>query len=109
MKKNSNRKAGIFNPRNLLGVFLCLSGVSLAMLRFSFAAPPPTGTLTDVSPSLTYTAGPFTTSNPSPITQVDSGPRCDAQFPFDFLYLAMTLHAGYHPAHPDPFVRFSSS
>jgi hypothetical protein len=109
MKKNSNRKAGIFNPRNLLGVFLCLSGISLAMLSFSFAATPPTGTLTDVSPSLTYTAGPFTTSNPSPITQVDSGPRCDAQFPCDFFYLTVTLPAGYHAAHPNAFVRFRQS
>lgn len=38
MKKKSSSKSGFINTRNLLGVFLCLSGISLAML--SLAATP---------------------------------------------------------------------
>src|SRR5580704_3254296 len=34
MKKQSSSKSGFINTRNLLGVFLCLIGISLAMLTF---------------------------------------------------------------------------
>jgi PKD domain len=35
MKRNSSSKSGFINTRNLLGVFLCLFGISLAMLSFA--------------------------------------------------------------------------
>ena len=104
MKRNLFLQSGIFNPRTLFAFSLCSVGVWLAML--SFASSPPTGTLTDTSGPVTYDAGPFTTSNPSPLPQIDAGPRCDSNFPCDIFYLTVTLPAGYHAAHPNAFIKF---
>ena len=105
MKKNLFLQSSIFNPRPLFAFSLCSVGLWLAML--SFASTPPTGTLTDTSGPVTYDAGPFTTSNPSPIPEVDAGPRCDANFPCDIFRLTVTLPAGYHAAHPNAFIKFT--
>jgi len=107
MKKNLISQSGIFNPRILFAFSLCSVGTWMAML--SFASTPPSGTLTDTSGPVTYTAGPFPTDNPSPIPEVDSGPRCDANFPCDIFYLTVTLPAGYHAAHPNAFVKVTQS
>ena len=92
-------------PRTFIAVLLCSIGASLGWI--SFAATPPSGTLTDVSGPVTYDAGPFTTSNPSPIPEVDAGPRCDANFPCDIFYLTVNLPAGYAAAHPNAFIKFT--
>jgi hypothetical protein len=80
MKKKSSSKSGFINIRNLLGVFLCLSGISLAMLSFAAAptsrkaaaqkppaqptAPNPSSwTLDDAHPTVTYSDGPFVVPN----------------------------------------------
>src|SRR5260370_31256718 len=107
MKKNSAPESAFFNPRIFAAFLLCSAGAWLAM--FSFASTPPSGTLTDTSGPVTYTAGPFTIDNPSPIPQVDSGPRCDANFPCDIFYLTVTLPAGYHAAHPHAFVKVTQT
>ena len=57
MKKNSPSQAGLFNPRALLAFALCSIGAGLGVL--SFASTPSSGTLTDVSGPINYTAGPF--------------------------------------------------
>src|SRR5438045_9701984 len=83
MQKKDSSEAGLSIPRLLLVFALCGMGGLLAM--FSFAATPPSGTLTDVSGPVTYTAGPFFQANQSPLGlgQLDSGPRCDAADPCD--------------------------
>ena len=72
------------------------------------AATPASGTLTDVSGFLTYTAGPFTVANLTPVPQVDTGPRCNANTnPCDNFALTVTLPSGYHAAHPNAAVKFT--
>ena len=56
MKKNPSSKS-FSDLRLCTAALLCAIGVGMAM--FSFAATPPSGTLTDTSGPLTYTAGPF--------------------------------------------------
>jgi hypothetical protein len=102
MLKNNQSKAGFFNPRILLAAGLCSMGGFFAIL--SFAATPSSGTLSDTTPTLTYTAGPFFQPNQSPVGagQLDSGPRCDdTAFPCDNYALTVTLPAGYAATHPN--------
>src|SRR5256885_6001026 len=69
----------------------------------SSAANPSSGTLTDVSGPLNYTAGPFNVANPTPVIEVDRGPQCNNPSPpFDDYALTVTLPAGYHPSPPNP-------
>lgn len=75
----------------------------------SFAATPPSGTLTDTSAPVHYTAGPFTQANQSPVFEVDSGPRCGSGFPCDIFKLTVQLPSGYATAHPKAAVRFKMS
>jgi hypothetical protein len=98
----SSSESGAFNPRVFLAFILCAVGALLAMV--GLAATPPSGTLSDSTPTLTYTAGPFLQANPSPLGagQLDSGPRCDdTSFPCDNYALTITLPAGYAAAHPN--------
>ena len=86
MKKNHPvSESGFFNPRIFGAFLLCSIGAWLAM--FSFASTPSSGTLTDTSGPVSYTAGPFFVSNPTPIIEVDSGPA--AQKRGMFLYHSM--------------------
>jgi hypothetical protein len=74
------------------------------------ASTPSSGTLTDVSGPLNYTAGPFNVANATPIPQVDNGPRCNANTnPCDNFALTVTLPSGYHAAHPNAAVKFTLS
>src|SRR5437868_4233750 len=108
MRRNTNSQAAFFNPR-LFGAFLlCSAGAWLAML--SFASTPPTGTLTDTSGPVSYTAGPFNLSNPTPVIELDSGPECgSAAQPCDHYALTVTLPSGYHAAHPNASIKVSLS
>ena len=102
MQKNSPSKSGIFHPRVVIAVALCSIGASLGWL--SFAATPPSGTITDNSGPISYTAGPFTQPNQSPVGlgQLDTGPRCDNNaFPCDSYALTVTVPAGYTTLHPN--------
>ncbi|MEY2565372.1 MAG: hypothetical protein QOH88_3565 [Verrucomicrobiota bacterium] len=101
MRKNSSSESGAFNPRILFAFLLCSTGVLLAI--YSWAATPPSGTISTATPTLNYTAGPFFQSNQSPVGlgQLDVGPRCDgAAFPCDTFALTVSLPAGYAAAHP---------
>src|SRR5579864_8711813 len=57
----------------------------------AFAATPPSGTLTDGGGPVTYTAGPFFTSNPS--AQANGTPICNAGLACDQFALTVTLSA----------------
>ena len=89
MKKSSACESGAFNPRIFAAFLLCAAGGWLAML--SFASTPSTGTIDpSTNPpqnNVSYTAGPFFVSNPTPIIEVDSGPA--AQKRGMFLYHSM--------------------
>jgi hypothetical protein len=83
---------------------VCRRVVAIALCSFSFAAlaaTPSSGTLTDASGPVGYSAGPFAVANPTPIPLVDAGPECNnpAQ-PCDDFALTVTLPAGYAAAHP---------
>jgi hypothetical protein len=108
MKTKSTSETGIFNPRVFAAFALASAGLFLAL--FSFAATPPSGTLTDTSGPLTYTAGPFFQANQSPVFELDSGPRCDGQaFPCDIYKLTLQLPSGYAASHPKAVVRATMS
>ncbi len=75
----------------------------------SFAATPSSGTLTDVSGPLTYSAGPFNVANPTPVIQVDSGPECHfpngtAQ-PCDDYALTANIPQAYLTANPNASIK----
>ena len=67
----------------------------------SFASTPSSGTLSTVTPILTYDAGPLVI-NQSPLGAglLDKGPRCDTTFPCDSYALTITLPVGYVAANP---------
>ena len=59
---------------------------SVAMLvvlvsRTVCAATPPGGTITELTPTASYTAGPFLVPNPTPTPLVGNGPNCDTAHP----------------------------
>ena len=105
MWKSSSAKSGIFNPRAVIAVALCAVGASFGWL--SFASTPSSGTLTPSSGPVTYKAGPFNVPNQSPVGfgQLDTGPRCNAQFPCDSFALTVSLPTGYAAAHPNAAVK----
>src|SRR6266702_8719162 len=108
MKTNSRCEAGAFNPRAFAAFLLCSAAGLLGML--SFAATPPSGTLTDTSGPVTYTAGPFFVANPTPVIEVDSGPECNnpAQ-PCDAYALTVTLPTGYAATNPGASIKVTLS
>jgi hypothetical protein len=62
---------------------------------------PASGTLTDASGSVSYSAGPFVAANPTPVLLLDAGPECTNPVqPCDDYALTVTLPAGYKAAHP---------
>src|SRR6185312_7624554 len=57
------------------------------------AATPANGTLSQASPNLTYTSGPFLVSNPT--DQVDGVPTCNGTLPCDDYTLTVDVPAGF--------------
>ncbi|HEX8679071.1 MAG TPA: hypothetical protein VF683_03890, partial [Chthoniobacterales bacterium] len=109
MRNKPSLESGLFNRRTVAAVVLCTLGGWMAML--SFASTPSSGTLSDATPVLTYTAGPFLQANASPLGlgQLDTGPRCNAALPCDNYALNVSLPAGYAAAHPNASVRVTLS
>jgi len=110
MRRNTNSQAAFFNPRLFAAFLLCSAGAWLTIL--SFASTPSSGTLTDVSGPLTYTAGPFFQTNQSPLGlgQVDTGPRCDSTtFPCDTYTLHVNIPASYAATHCFPTAKVTLS
>ena len=70
--------------------FLTLAVLALiAGMVVSDAATPNGGSLTEVSPSLTYASGPFLVPNPS--SQATGTPTCSAQLPCDDYALSVSV------------------
>jgi PKD repeat protein len=91
-----------------LALALCSIGAFLGAL--SFASTPSSGTLTNTSGPVSYTAGPFFVSNPTPIIEVDSGPECGGSSqPCDDFKLTVSLPAGYHTTNPNASVKVTLS
>src|SRR6266581_1647516 len=108
MKTKSRCCSGFFTPRALVGFALCSTGAWLALL--SFASTPSSGTLTNTSGPISYTAGPFFVANPTPVIEVDSGPECSGSTqPCDDFKLTVTLPSGYAAAHPNAAIKFTMS
>src|SRR5437870_11094210 len=108
MKTNPGCEVGAFNPRAFVAFLLCSAGVMLAML--SFASTPSSGTLTDTSGPVSYTAGPFFVSNPTPVIELDSGPECGGSSqPCDDFALTVSLPSGFHTSNPNASVKVTLS
>src|SRR5947208_9480659 len=108
MKKKSPSQAGVFRPRALLAFALCSIGAGLGLV--SFASTPSSGTLTDVSGPISYTAGPFFVANPTPVILLDSGPECSGSAqPCDDFALTVNLPAGYTTTYPNASVKVTLS
>ena len=107
MQKNPSSESGVFSSRALLAVTLCSLGVWLAAL--SFGSSPSSGTLSETSDTLTYTAGPFNVANHTPLPEgVDAGPECsNPSQPCDDFALTLILPTGYRAAHPNGSVRIT--
>src|SRR3954453_974860 len=108
MTRKPTSESGVFTLRVAFALLLAAGSAFLAM--FSFAADPPSGTLTDTSGPISYTAGPFFQANQSPVFELDSGPRCDQQgFPCDTYKLTLNVPSGYAASHPKAVVRATMS
>jgi hypothetical protein len=104
MKTRSSKEIGSFNPRIFAAFFLGSAAVWMAML--SFASTPSSGTLTDTSGPLGYTAGPFFQPNPfgnSIAGECDPDPT-DPLVPCDIYRLRVTLPADFATTHPNQSV-----
>lgn len=104
MQKSSSSQAGLFNPRIVIAFVLCMVGASFGWL--AFAANPTSGTLTDSSGALNYTAGPFYIPNAfgnSIVGECDPNPSTPLA-PCDIYRLTVTLPANYATAHPNQSV-----
>src|SRR6184192_3450001 len=108
MKRNPIPQSGAVNPRVFAAFLLCAASGFLAML--SFASTPSSGTITESTPTATYSAGPFFVINPTPVLEVDVGPECNnpAQ-PCDDFALTTNLPAGYSAAHQGAALKVSLS
>src|SRR3954469_1078189 len=107
MHKNSTSKSGFVRFRLFVAIALCAIGSSLVLV--SFGSTPSSGTLTEASGPLTYTAGPFFQPNAfgnSIAGECDPDPS-DPLVPCDVYQLHVSLPAGYAQAHPNQhlFVR----
>ncbi len=92
------------------GTTLEVAALLLAVPLSTRAATPSSGTLSDVSGPLNYTAGPFMAANPTPIPEVDSGPECNNPTqPCDDFALTVAMPAGYAAAHPNAAIRVAMS
>ena len=108
MKTKSRCCSGFFTPRALVGFALCSAGAWLALL--SFASTPSSGTLTNTSGPISYTAGPFFVANPTPVILLDSGPECSGSAqPCDDFALTVNLPAGYTTTYPNASVKVTLS
>src|SRR5689334_7244570 len=81
------------------------TALALALPASVWSATPSSGTLTNSSGPLTYSAGPFLVANPTPVPQLDIGPRCIAALPCDDYTLNVSLPPGYGTSYPQAEIR----
>ena len=76
----------------------------------SFAAEPASGTLSEATPVLNYTAGPFLQSNPFPVPVAQSNPTCNGNAnPCDSYTLTISNPPAYAAANPGAAAKFTMS
>ena len=108
MSKHPSPEFG-FSPTRLV-LALLLFGGSACLTFYSFAATPSSGTLSEATPMLEYTAGPFAQSNPVPVPLVQSGPTCGgAQNPCDSYTLTVSVSPAYVAANPSAAAKVTLS
>ncbi|MFN2477094.1 MAG: hypothetical protein ABR526_12235, partial [Chthoniobacterales bacterium] len=108
MRNHTPSESGFTIPRLLAAFILCVSSAMLAVL--AFASTPSSGTLSDTTPLLTYTAGPFNTPNQTPVPLVDKGPTCNGTTnPCDSYALTLSLPAGYVTTNPNASIKVTMS
>lgn len=112
-KENSKWVPGLGYSSATLALWSAVSSLALAFVlgaATARAATPAGGTLTDTSGPLSYTAGPFTVANPTPVLLVDSGPECNNPVqPCDDFALTVALPSDYATQHPNDLIRFTLS
>ncbi len=73
----------------------------------AWATTPASGTLSETSGPITFEAGPYVLSNPTPVPVLDSGPQCsDPEQPCDDFTLTISLPDGYAEANPADVIVF---
>lgn len=87
MRTKFNPQSGLSLARILAATALCAGAASLAI--FSFAATPPSGTLTTVSGPVTWTGGPFVVANAS--AAAGGAPNCTAPMSCDDFALTVNV------------------
>src|SRR5437667_6220303 len=96
--------------KNRTWEFLAAISWILPICASLWAATPSSGTLTDASGPVSYTSGPFTGANPTPIPEFDSGPECaNPVQPCDDFALTVSLPSDYAEQHPNDVIRFTLS
>src|SRR5712691_11436327 len=99
--------------RITLAAAVCVMAAMIVATMTTSASNPSNETLTDMSGSLTFTAGPFNFSNATPVIELDSGPRCSGAmntpntfpFPCDSNALTVNIPADYLTLHPNASVK----
>src|SRR5947208_6805474 len=87
MNKNPAARSGISNLRVLMACALVSGSAFLAVLTFATLSPP-NGALTETSGPITFTGGPYLTSNPS--AQATGTPTCNAALTCDEFALTVS-------------------
>ena len=101
-------KTSLASTLRLSAALTLLFGALIFSAAPAQAATPAGGTLTETSGPITFEAGPYVVSNPTPVPLVDSGPQCgDSAQPCDDFTLTVDLPAGYADANPTDYVRFT--
>lgn len=81
--------------------------VSLASVEAG-ATTPSSGSLSETSGPITFEAGPYVLSNPTPVPVLDSGPQCsNPEQPCDDFTLTINLPPGYAEANPADVILFT--
>src|SRR5207245_200444 len=91
-------------PHALRNLFLAIGIVAFAAPR-AIAATPSSGTLSPLTPSLTFAGGPFTGANPTNNIPGSNGPDCSAvPNTCDDYLLTLSIPAGYSALHPNDVI-----
>ena len=108
MRNKIPSESGLSLTRVLMALTFLAS--SAGFVFYSFAATPPNGTLSDTTPVVNYTAGPFLQSNARPVPLVESGPTCGGpEAPCDSFQLAVAVPAAYVAANPSASAKVTLS
>ncbi|HEX8144317.1 MAG TPA: Calx-beta domain-containing protein [Pyrinomonadaceae bacterium] len=95
--RSQNRRRAQYNSRMRWTLFaltlLCFVVAGVCVTRLALAGTPSSGTLSPANPLITYTGGPFATSNPtSPVGE--NPPVCSPATPCDEFALTVSIPSG---------------